>query len=196
MNTKMPFIEAYFEDYKSNERIKNIIDKNKCKIIPFSQVKNNTKFDNYDYILIVGKNELKKITTNSLIYKKHKRKLFYIGNYANYINSYNCESVFNKIKSGIVIYISEKYKADVITTNIMQNVCIVNMYKEKNMHCMSVSLASGGPGLGAMWGKERALEMLKSAGFRDVRIEQLSHDMQNYYYIMLKPSSASSQIRR
>jgi SAM-dependent methyltransferase len=61
------------------------------------------------------------------------------------------------------------------------------LYTISCMHCMSVSLAGGGPGLGAMWGKEKALEMLSDAGFRDVRIEQLSHDIQNYYYIMLKP---------
>jgi SAM-dependent methyltransferase len=61
------------------------------------------------------------------------------------------------------------------------------LYTISCMHCMSVSLAGGGPGLGAMWGKEIALEMLKGAGFRDIRIEQLSHDIQNYYYITLKP---------
>ncbi len=60
------------------------------------------------------------------------------------------------------------------------------LYTVSCMHCMSVSLAGGGPGLGAMWGKEKALEMLKNAGFRDIRIEQLSHDIQNYYYITVK----------
>jgi hypothetical protein len=48
---------------------------------------------------------------------------------------------------------------------------------------MSVSLAAGGPGLGAMWGKEKALEMLREAGFRTVRVETLPHDIINYYYI-------------
>lgn len=61
------------------------------------------------------------------------------------------------------------------------------LYTISCMHCMSVSLAGGGPGLGAMWGKEKALEMLKGAGFKDIRIEQLSHDIQNYYYITMKP---------
>jgi 2-polyprenyl-3-methyl-5-hydroxy-6-metoxy-1,4-benzoquinol methylase len=51
------------------------------------------------------------------------------------------------------------------------------------MHCMSVSLANGGPGLGAMWGKEIALEMLDAAGFKNVRVETLPHDMINYYYV-------------
>jgi ubiquinone/menaquinone biosynthesis C-methylase UbiE len=54
------------------------------------------------------------------------------------------------------------------------------------MHCMSVSLAAGGPGLGAMWGREQALQMLEAAGFRDVRVELLPHDPLNYYYVALK----------
>ena len=48
---------------------------------------------------------------------------------------------------------------------------------------MSVSLACGGAGLGAAWGKELALEMLAAAGFADVRVETLPHDMLNYYYV-------------
>jgi 2-polyprenyl-3-methyl-5-hydroxy-6-metoxy-1,4-benzoquinol methylase len=51
------------------------------------------------------------------------------------------------------------------------------------IHCMSVSLAQDGIGLGAMWGKEKAVEMLKEAGFTKVDVKQLPHDFQNYYYI-------------
>jgi SAM-dependent methyltransferase len=57
------------------------------------------------------------------------------------------------------------------------------IYTISCMHCMSVSLAGGGPGLGAAWGKELALEMLADAGFEHVRVEQLPHDIMNYYYI-------------
>jgi SAM-dependent methyltransferase len=57
------------------------------------------------------------------------------------------------------------------------------IYTISCMHCMSVSLAGGGPGLGAAWGKELALEMLADAGFKQVRVEQLPHDILNYYYI-------------
>ncbi len=39
------------------------------------------------------------------------------------------------------------------------------------MHCMTVSLAQGGAGLGAMWGEETALEMLAEAGFGEVEVE-------------------------
>ncbi len=57
------------------------------------------------------------------------------------------------------------------------------IYTISCMHCMSVSLANGGPGLGAAWGKERALHMLRDADFHDVTVRQLDHDIINYYYI-------------
>lgn len=36
------------------------------------------------------------------------------------------------------------------------------LYTIACMHCTSVSLAQNGAGLGAMWGEERAIEMLKN----------------------------------
>ncbi len=57
------------------------------------------------------------------------------------------------------------------------------LYTVSCMHCMSVSLANGGPGLGAMWGVETAQAMLADAGFADVRIENLEHDIMNAYFV-------------
>jgi 2-polyprenyl-3-methyl-5-hydroxy-6-metoxy-1,4-benzoquinol methylase len=54
------------------------------------------------------------------------------------------------------------------------------------MHCMTVSLSQNGKGLGAMWGKELATDMLKNAGFTQVEIKELPHDPINYYYIARK----------
>jgi hypothetical protein len=51
---------------------------------------------------------------------------------------------------------------------------------------MTVSLAGGGAGLGAMWGEELALLMLEDAGFTSSRVERLSHDVQNAYFINRK----------
>jgi SAM-dependent methyltransferase len=58
------------------------------------------------------------------------------------------------------------------------------VYTISTMHCMTVSLAQGGEGLGAMWGEEQARELLSEAGFRHVQVEQLPHDIQNSYYIV------------
>ncbi len=60
------------------------------------------------------------------------------------------------------------------------------LYTVSCMHCMTVSLAQGGEGLGAMWGEEKAREMLKEAGFTKVEVKQLPHDFQNSYYIVTK----------
>jgi SAM-dependent methyltransferase len=66
------------------------------------------------------------------------------------------------------------------------------IYTISCMHCMSVSLAGGGPGLGAAWGKELALKMLDDAGFEHVLVEQLPHDIINYYYVALPASETPS----
>ena len=44
------------------------------------------------------------------------------------------------------------------------------LYAMSTMHCMSVSLAAGGPGLGTAWGHQVATRMLREAGFTDVQL--------------------------
>ena len=44
------------------------------------------------------------------------------------------------------------------------------LYTMSTMHCMSVSLAAGGPGLGTAWGHQTATRMLREAGFTDVQL--------------------------
>lgn len=57
------------------------------------------------------------------------------------------------------------------------------LYTLSFAHCMSVSLARGGAGLGACWGRQRALAMLDEAGFRSVSWHELPHDVLNYFYV-------------
>jgi hypothetical protein len=51
---------------------------------------------------------------------------------------------------------------------------------------VSISLSQNGAGLGAMWGKEKAVEMINDTGFTKVEVKKLPHDFQNYYYIAYK----------
>lgn len=60
------------------------------------------------------------------------------------------------------------------------------LYTVSCMHCMTVSLAQGGEGLGAMWGEEKTLEYLANAGFREVVKNNLEHDVQNNWYVVSK----------
>jgi 2-polyprenyl-3-methyl-5-hydroxy-6-metoxy-1,4-benzoquinol methylase len=57
------------------------------------------------------------------------------------------------------------------------------LYTISCMHCMTVSLAQNGEGLGAMWGREKAKELMHEAGFRSIEVHELPHDFQNYYYV-------------
>lgn len=56
------------------------------------------------------------------------------------------------------------------------------LYTASTMHCMSVSLAQGGMGLGTVWGKEKATEMLQEAGFQNIEIEEYEHDLMDSYF--------------
>ena len=58
------------------------------------------------------------------------------------------------------------------------------LYTISCMHCMTVSLAQGGEGLGAMWGEEKTLEYLRAAGFTKVETHKLAHDIQNNWYVV------------
>jgi 2-polyprenyl-3-methyl-5-hydroxy-6-metoxy-1,4-benzoquinol methylase len=58
------------------------------------------------------------------------------------------------------------------------------LYTVSCMHCMTVSLAQGGEGLGAMWGEEKTREYLARAGFRSVTTHKLPHDIQNNWYVV------------
>jgi 2-polyprenyl-3-methyl-5-hydroxy-6-metoxy-1,4-benzoquinol methylase len=60
------------------------------------------------------------------------------------------------------------------------------LYTISCMHCMTVSLALGGEGLGAMWGEEQAQQLLTEAGFAQVVIHRLPHDIQNSYFVARK----------
>lgn len=60
------------------------------------------------------------------------------------------------------------------------------LYTFSCMHCMTVSLAQAGEGLGAMWGEQKARQMLAEAGFTRVDVKQVAGDTLNNYYIAMK----------
>ena len=57
------------------------------------------------------------------------------------------------------------------------------LYTISYNHCMTVSLARDGAGLGTCWGRELAEQMLHEARFPDVAVFQLEHDMMNDFYV-------------
>lgn len=57
------------------------------------------------------------------------------------------------------------------------------LYTTSTFHCMAVSLALGGIGLGTVWGREKAVEMLHEAGFSRADLRFQDRDKFNCYYI-------------
>jgi SAM-dependent methyltransferase len=57
------------------------------------------------------------------------------------------------------------------------------LYTISCMHCMTVSLAAGGMGLGTMWGEQKARQMLADAGFDNVETKHVEDDIVNNYYV-------------
>jgi SAM-dependent methyltransferase len=57
------------------------------------------------------------------------------------------------------------------------------LFTVSTMHCMTVSLAAGGEGLGACWGEEKARELLAEAGFTSVEVSSVAGDPLNAYYV-------------
>lgn len=60
------------------------------------------------------------------------------------------------------------------------------LYTVSLFHCMTVSLALDGEGLGTMWGEHKARELLAEAGFRSVEVQKLEGDPLNNYYVARK----------
>ena len=59
-------------------------------------------------------------------------------------------------------------------------------YSTSTLHCMTVSLAQGGEGLGAMWGEQKARDLFGEAGLVVDDVKQVEGDLINSYYICTK----------
>jgi len=60
------------------------------------------------------------------------------------------------------------------------------MYTISCLHCMTVSLALDGAGLGAMWGEQKAGQMLAEAGFARIESKRVEGDPVTIYFICSK----------
>jgi SAM-dependent methyltransferase len=61
------------------------------------------------------------------------------------------------------------------------------LYGVSTLHCMTVSLADGGAGLGTVWGEQQARRMLDDAGFGDVGVYEAPGDPINAVFVTRKP---------
>jgi ubiquinone/menaquinone biosynthesis C-methylase UbiE len=60
------------------------------------------------------------------------------------------------------------------------------LYTVSLLHCMPVGLVDGGTGLGMMWGRQKAVEMLKAAGFSRIDVTEIPDDPFNLHFLCRK----------
>ncbi len=68
----------------------------------------------------------------------------------------------------------------------LQNPMGPMLYSISTLHCMTVSLALGGDGLGTVWGEQLAKKMLGDAGFKKIDVKSVEADFLNAYYVATK----------
>lgn len=86
---------------------------------------------------------------------------------------------------GGVFFMKEPHAADALEDNI-GNPMAPLLYGCSTLHCMTVSLAHDGAGIGTMFGEQLAVTMLGDAGFTDVQIHPCPGDPGDAIYVSRK----------
>merc|ERR1712013_225931 len=88
-------------------------------------------------------------------------------------------------EDGVVTMLDVDASSNMVTQT--KNPFSTVLYNISLHHCMSVSLASGGAGLGTCWGVELAQQMLEEAGWQEDEVRVIRNDIPNeIVYVMTK----------
>jgi ubiquinone/menaquinone biosynthesis C-methylase UbiE len=132
----------------------------------------NAKFEAQDVAQMSGKEQFDLITVFDAIHDQAKpRKVL--------------KNIYNLLRPGGVFLCTDVAGSSELHENL-EHPLAPAFYSISTMHCMTVSLALGGEGLGNMWGQQKALELFAEAGFKSVEIKQVEGDIINNYYIARK----------
>ena len=96
------------------------------------------------------------------------------------------DAVFKALEPGGV-FVMVDIRASSYLENNVGNPLAPWLYAVSTLHCMTVSLAEDGAGLGTAWGEELALEMLGKAGFIDLEVHEVPGDPIDSLYVARKP---------
>ena len=156
----------------------------------------NSQFTGYDFsseAIQNAINEAKELGLINVRFEKQDAASFSKNSYFDVITAFDAihdqakpDKVLKNIKKALKpdgIFMMQDIRASSKLENNMDHSLAPYLYTVSCLHCMTVSLALEGKGLGAMWGKELAIQMLNEAGFSNIKVKELAHDPINYYYI-------------
>jgi len=93
--------------------------------------------------------------------------------------------IHDALREGGWFIMKEPHAADRLEDNIGNPMAPI-LYSVSTLHCMTVSLAHDGAGIGTMFGEELARRMLADAGFEDVQIYPAPGDPGDAVYVTRK----------
>jgi SAM-dependent methyltransferase len=96
--------------------------------------------------------------------------------------------IHDALVPGGVFIMQEPHAADRLEDNIGNPFAPV-LYSVSTLHCLTVSLAHGGAGIGTAFGEELARSMLVDAGFSAPTVQPSPGDPTDAVYITRKASS-------
>ncbi len=132
----------------------------------------NAKFEAQDVAQMDGREQFDLVTVFDAIHDQAKPRQV-------------LKNIHNLVRPGGVFLCTDIGASSKLEENL-EHPLAPAFYSISTMHCMTVSLALNGEGLGTMWGTQKALELFSEAGFNNVDVKQVEGDILNNYYIAKK----------
>jgi 2-polyprenyl-3-methyl-5-hydroxy-6-metoxy-1,4-benzoquinol methylase len=156
----------------------------------------NSSFTGYDFsseAIENATNETKNLGLTNSTFEKQDASKFSKDGFFDVITAFDSihdqaepDKVLANIRKSLKpdgIFLMQDIRASSNLENNMNHSLAPYLYTVSCLHCMTVSLAQEGKGLGAMWGKELVTQMLKESGFSSIKVKELPHEPINYYYL-------------
>lgn len=199
VQTTLPLVPEIMERLKTGMEVADIGCGSGRAVNMMAKAFPNSRFTGYDFSkegIAAGKAEAKKLRlSNSRFVIQDVSKLAARSRF-DFITTF--DAIHDQAKPRTVLKtIARALKPDGVylmvdiaaSSNVHENLdhpLGAALYTVSCLHCMTVSLALKGEGLGAMWGRQKAMEYLAEAGFSNVVIKEVPGDIFNYYYIARK----------
>jgi SAM-dependent methyltransferase len=98
--------------------------------------------------------------------------------------------IYDAVAPGGIFFMKEPRVSSDLADNIGNPFAPI-LYSVSTLHCLTVSLADNGAGLGTAWGEQVARRMLADAGFDDIGVYEAPADPMDAIFIMAKPAAAA-----
>jgi len=97
--------------------------------------------------------------------------------------------IHDALAPGGLLFMREPHAADTLAGNLASPFAPIQ-YSCSVLHCLTISLAHGGAGIGTVFGEQMARRMLADAGFGEPRLHPAPGTPFDYVYVTRKPSQA------